>query len=98
MRSVTHGDAVAAASALVRLPEETWQHRLDTYLRRADAADRYRKRMGRFHPRWGNGSLMGAVLCDADVWPEPMLSDPRYAEALVTVLLSLMKRRPSRNS
>lgn len=93
MRSITHGDAVAAASALVRLPAACWERQLDAYLRRADAADRYRKRFGRFHPRWGNGSLIGAVLCDTPVWPEPRLSDPLYAEALVTVLFALIRQR-----
>lgn len=93
MREFTHGDAVAAASALRTRPSETWERWLAACLDRAHAADRYRKRTGRVHPRWGNGSLMSAILCDMSVWPEPRLSDPDYAEALVAALEALIRWR-----
>jgi hypothetical protein len=93
VREFTHGDAVAAASALRVRPPETWEGWLVGYLDRAHAADRFRKRTGRVHPRWGNGSLMSAILCDMPVWPEPRLSDPAYAEALVAVLEALIRWR-----
>ena len=93
MREVVHGDVVAVASALRELPPEGWEARIAEYLIRADAADRYRRRIGRAHPHWGNGSLMGAVLCEAGIWPEPRLSDPIYAEAMVAVLMALIRRK-----
>lgn len=96
MREVVHGDVVAVASALRDLPPEGWEARIAGYLTRADAADRYRRRIGRAHPVWGNGSLMGAVLSGADVWPEPRLSDPVYAEAMVAVLMALIRRKRAR--
>lgn len=93
MREFTHGDAVAAASALRTRPPETWEGWLAGYLDRAHAADQFRKRTGRVHPCWGNGSLMSAILRDAPVWPEPRLSDPGYAEALVAALEVLIRWR-----
>ena len=93
MREIVHGDVVAAACALLAVTPEGWEARIAGYLIRADAADRYRRRIGRAHPRWGNGSLMGAVLCEAGIWPEPRLSDPVYAEAMVAVLMALIRRK-----
>ena len=93
MRAVSHGDAVAAASLIRCRPPETWAATLQSLFDRAHVADLYRKRLGRMHPEWGNGSLTSAVLCDSDVWPEPRLSDPVYTEALVAVLLAVMRWR-----
>lgn len=93
MREFTHGDAVAAASALRTRPQDTWDGWLSAYLDRAHAADQFRKRTGRVHHHWGNGSLMSAILCDMPVWPEPRLSDPDYAEALVAALEALIRWR-----
>jgi hypothetical protein len=92
MRGVTHADAVAAASLLLRAPRAAWESTLEVLFMRAHAADLYRKRLGRIHPRWGNGSLVSTVLCDSSVWPEHRLSDPAYAEALVAVLTALIRR------
>jgi hypothetical protein len=96
MRDVTHGDTVAAASLLRRALRETWEGMLETLFERAHVADLYRKRLGRIHPRWGNGSLMSAVLCESAIWPEQRLSDPDYADALVAVLTCLIRRRQRR--
>lgn len=93
MREVTHGDAVAVAALLARLPPGRWDGTIGRLVERAHAADLYRKRLGRAHPRWGNGTLMSVVLCDSDIWPEPRLSDPVYCEALVAVLSALVRRR-----
>lgn len=92
MRGLTHGDVVAAASLLRIRPRETWDATIDRLLDQAHAADAYRKRLGRIHPRWGNGSLMSAVLCETTVWPEQRLSDTDYVEALAAVLLALVHR------
>ena len=62
MREIVHGDVVAAACALLAVTPEGWEARIAAYLIWADAADRYRRRLGRAHPVWGNGSLMGAAL------------------------------------
>ncbi len=93
MRAVTHGDAVAAASLIFRVSPESWETTLQTIFDRAHAADLYRKRLARVHPQWGNGSLMGAVVSETTVWPEPRLADPDYAEAMIAVLFAVMRWR-----
>ncbi len=97
MRGLTHGDVVAAASLLRTTPRETWDATVDRLLDQAHAADVYRKRLGRLHPRWGNGSLMSMVLCESSVWPESRFSDSDYVEALAAVLLAFVHRRRRRH-
>lgn len=58
----------------------------------AEVADRYRRHMGRAHPRFGTGSLMAA----AAAWPrrpEPLLDDPEYLACLACVIEALLRRR-----
>ncbi len=60
-------------------------------LREAEAADRFRLRHDRLHPRWGNGSLMAA----ARRYPmadEPGFDDAGYRRCFVMVLRSLGTR------
>jgi hypothetical protein len=54
----------------------------------ARAADRYRRRFGRWHPEFGDGSLASW----AGRWPrppEPALDDPEYAGCLRLILAIL---------
>jgi hypothetical protein len=52
----------------------------------AKTADRYRRRLGRPHPAWGNGSLLAAAGPEAKAEAEPFLSDLRWLCALSCVL------------
>jgi hypothetical protein len=93
MRTLTHADAMAAACLVRGLPACERRACLARILDRADAADRFRKRTGRVHPLWGDGSLMSAALQAGAVLHEPFLSDPAYLEALATVFEALLERR-----
>ncbi len=97
MRPVLHGDVVAAARALYPLEVGARATTLDSLLRRAAWADAFRKRTGRVHPVWGDGSLM-AVALGQDPPPEPPLSDSVYCDCLAQVFEGLVawRRDPSR--
>ena len=94
MRPVLHGDVVAAARALLAMPAEKRRSAMGTMLSRASAADAYRKRFGRAHGAWGNGSLM-AVAHGYELRPEPFLDDAEYCACLVMVFDTLMAWRGS---
>ena len=56
-----HGDLVAAGRALLAVPPACRQAHMSTLIIRSRAADRYRKRYGKSHPDWGEGSLMSCA-------------------------------------
>lgn len=91
MRTITHGDVTAAARAVRDLPPAARRRAVQSLLERADAADRFRKRFGRAHPFWGNGSLMAVALA-ASGRGEPFLSDLDYLEAMAAVVEALLDR------
>ncbi len=91
MRTVIHGDVVAAAMAVRTLPASLRGDEIIRYLDRAHAADAYRKRLGKVHPFWGNGSLASAV--GRVPAAEPFLSDTQYLEALSSVFETLLDWR-----
>jgi hypothetical protein len=86
MRPVLIGDVIAVARVVIVLPEEQWNNRVDQLLWRAKVADLYRKRLGKPHPVWGNGSLMAAIGAEPKASAEPFLSDPQWLRALSCVL------------
>lgn len=93
MRTVTHGDVVTAARAVRHLSPEAQRGEIMRLLDHAHAADLFRKRTGKPHPFWGNGSLHGAI---SQIHPaEPFLSDKGYLEAMAAVIETLLdwKRR-----
>ncbi|MEX5729273.1 hypothetical protein Ga0609869_002626 [Rhodovulum iodosum] len=92
MRPVLHGDAVAAALALMPLPEAARAGAITAMLARAGAADAYRKRFGRSHPRWGDGSLM-ALARGRPLPPEPALDDAGYCRCLSLVFAAIAEWR-----
>lgn len=92
MRPVMHGDLTAAARHLLTLPDSLRASRCARLIAQADAADRYRKRFGRAHPAWGNGTLMAAARMQP-LPREPQLHDPDYAACLILVLTQLGLRR-----
>lgn len=88
MRPVLLGDLVAAACAIYPLPEAARAAEAARMLAQARAADVYRKRFGRGHPLWGNGSLM-AVACARPRIREPFLNDGTYLRCLAVVIAAL---------
>ena len=58
----------------------------DRILRRADLADRYSRRLGKAHPKWGNGTLL-AVTNGLRLADEICLVDGEMLE-LMALLLS----------
>ncbi len=55
-------------------------------------ADRYVKRFGRFHTRWGNGSLLAAARRHP-MPAEPSFSDPLFCASMVTVLTAFLEHK-----
>lgn len=86
MRPVLVGDVIAVARVLIVLREEDWIGCVDRLLWQAQVADRYRQRLGKLHPAWGNGSLMAAIGAEPKAEAEPFLSDLRWLRALSCVL------------
>lgn len=93
MRTITHGDIVAAARAVRALPPHAQIAAVRSLLTRAHAADLYRKRLGRSHPFWGNGSLMGVALGSGRSEAEPFLSDTSYLQTLLLVIETVIDWR-----
>jgi hypothetical protein len=85
---VTHGDVVTAARAVRHLCPEARRQEILRYLDRAHSADLFRKRTGKPHPFWGNGSLHGAI--GPTVPTEPFLSDTSHLEAMAAVIETLL--------
>ncbi|MCX7645466.1 MAG: hypothetical protein N2Z62_09265 [Rhodobacteraceae bacterium] len=94
MRALAHPDLATAARALLALPEARRAAEAARMLVEAEAADRYRKRVGRSHPVWGNGTLEGAARSRTLVEPRP-LSDREYLSTLALVLDAILRHRRS---
>jgi len=62
MRPVGLGDLVAAAGALAAVAPDQRRALMARLLAEARAADVFRRREGRIHPAFGNGTLMAAAL------------------------------------
>ncbi|MGD9917900.1 MAG: hypothetical protein AB7U46_07760 [Paenirhodobacter sp.] len=87
MRAISHGDLILAARAVRGLPVARRPELLARMLEEAHVADRYRKRLGRAHPRWGNGSLMARAMAEPlapEGWP-----DAEALEALAQVIAAV---------
>ncbi|WP_428543182.1 hypothetical protein [Profundibacter sp.] len=95
MRPVLHGDVVAAALVLLRVPVSACPEVMRDMLEQAAAADLYRKRLGKGHPEWGNGSLM-AVAMRRERAGEPFLDDPDYCRCLIAAFSTLLEWRAER--
>ena len=92
MRQIMYGDVIAAATAVRRLVPDVRATAVWHMLENADVADRYRKRLGRPHPRLGNGSLMSAARHGGDLH-ESFLSDLEYLRSVDVVIQMLIKWR-----
>lgn len=98
MRSILHGDLRAAAIYARDLPPARRGPALAALLDRAHCADRYRKRLGRVHPLWGDGTLWAAVPRPPVGLAEPFLSDQAYLESMLEVFQAILcwKERQAR--
>jgi hypothetical protein len=90
MRPVLHSDLIFAARALLNSPPSARDSVADRLLAQADAADRYRRRYGRAHADWGNGTLL-ALAAKSPLPPTPDLRDPDFAACLVAMLGAVMR-------
>lgn len=95
MRPLLPGDLIAAARVLLAVPEAERPVAIRRMIAEAEIADRYRKRLGRGHRLYGNGSLMAAAM-RRQLLPEPFLGDPDYLDCLATVIRALSERHGAR--
>ena len=93
MRTVTQADVMAAARRLWGLPRRDWGTVMVKALGEAHAADLYRKRLGRLHPAWGNGSLAAALAIAGPLPPERFLSDALFLEATAEAIHQIIEWR-----
>lgn len=91
MRPVLLTDLRAAAAVLAAAPEADWPGLAQRLVSEADAADRYRKRFGRAHCRFGTGSLMAAANRYRHM-PEPADMTVQLMRAMIVVLSALVSR------
>jgi hypothetical protein len=91
MRPVMHGDLTALARHLMTMPTAQRPAGCAQLIAEADAADRYRKRFGRAHPLWGNGTVMARART-VPLPPEPALRHPDYARCLILALSALARQ------
>jgi hypothetical protein len=92
MRPLLPGDLDCAARALFALPSNLWAAEATRLVQAADIADRYRKRLGRIHRTYGDGSLQCAALFLGHRG-QPRWCDDTYCAALAAVLTALRQRR-----
>ena len=92
MREVFSSDLTAAARHLLAVPHDLREDVCAQLLREADWADKFAKRMGKPHPRWGNGTLM-AVSRTRQMMPEKSFSDPEYVLCFAVILQCLQRHR-----
>jgi len=91
MRPVLHSDMIAAARAVLAVPEEARPDFCLQIMREAETADKFVRRLGKLHPLWGNGTLMGAARAHG-MAPEETFGDLAYCRAFQTVLCGVMAR------
>ncbi len=92
MRPLAPSDLSVAARALMVFALSERRAAIARLIWQADAADRYRKHIGKSHPIWGNGTLEAAArghsLAEAK-----QLSDNDYLACLGVVLDGLVRHR-----
>ncbi|MDH3262591.1 MAG: hypothetical protein OEM24_01180 [Paracoccaceae bacterium] len=92
MRALAPVDISVAARALLCFPGAARELAIARMVKEAEAADRYRKRLGRGHPLWGNGTLEAAARNRPLATPKS-LSDCDYLSCLALVLDALLTHR-----
>lgn len=85
MRPILPDDLDRCARALMEQPAGRRPDQIVWIVRAADLADRFRKRTGRHHPTYGDGSL-GSAAWRAGMVPRPPRCDASYCACLALVL------------
>ena len=88
MRMVLYSDVSAAARVLLGTPPAFREQVCTRMLREAEGADRFVRRLGRLHPKWGNGTLL-ATAQRRRLSVEPSFDDPDYCACFQQVLSAL---------
>ena len=97
MRTVTQADVNAVARRLWAMPRADWGTMMHRALTNAHAADLYRKRFGRLHPVWGNGSLGAVFQFDPMLPPEPFWAETCFLEATSEAINAIVEWRKRQN-
>lgn len=91
VRALLVGDIETATAVLAARPENEWRKHAAAMLRTAHSADKYRKRLGRAHPGWGDGSLATAARAHgAARWPAR--HDARVLRAQMVLIETILAR------
>ncbi len=90
MRAITSGDIGMLARHLARFRPEERQAVALRLLDRAHAADRFRRRMGRAHRLWGDGSLAAALPPAEIARARPVIMDRQHLEAMHDALRAIL--------
>ncbi|MGC1504845.1 MAG: hypothetical protein WA782_11990 [Sulfitobacter sp.] len=93
MRSLFYSDVSAAARVLLVTPPAFRGQVCMRMIREAEFADRFVRRIGKLHPKWGNGTLL-AVARRRRLGPEPGFDDPEYSACFQYVLAALHGASP----
>lgn len=96
MRAVLLSDVVAAARALRAAPAPRRADLCARLFREADWADRHTRRLGRIHPLWGNGTLLGAAQARR-LAPVGTFNDLEYCACFQMVIAGVIKKTMTRS-
>jgi hypothetical protein len=98
MRPLAPSDLSVAARALMALPEPARAGAAARIVAEARAADRFRRRTGRWHPLWGDGTLEAAARA-RPLAPQPVWGDRAHLSCMALVLAALLEPgRPGRGT
>ena len=89
MRAARLDEVLRAAGCLKTLPDASQPGQAAQWITDCHFADKYRKRLGKNHAEWGNGSLLARVgpTC---ILGQTDLGDPDYLQAVITILSALL--------
>ena len=96
MRAVHLSDLNMAARTLLAVPQRGRRKLVQSLIHNAHVADKYRKKTGRAHPQYGDGSLC-AVCQPMTKVAMPDRCDPRYLDSLGIVIEGLLARVTMKN-
>jgi hypothetical protein len=97
MRRLIAADIIDAATALTNVPLPLQRREVGKWLCEAHCAHVYRRRLGRFHPAWGDGSLSSRARCFGQI-QTVAFGVPAFLWALEVVLRAIAEDRISRGS
>lgn len=90
MRAVTSGDIRMLARHLTGVRRRDRPDVALRLLERAHVADRYRKRTGKAHELWGDGSLAAAIPKASLAGAETFVADRDHLEAMSDALAAIL--------